>query len=512
MTRTTILSRRMLLAGTFLLTLSMTGRLAAQNTPNVLFLFTDDQRADTIHALGNDVIQTPNLDSLVAEGMTFRNAYCLGANRGAVCFPSRNMLLSGRVYFKIENNGLASGDKPNFPDSMKEGGYVTYHQGKSGNTAKDIHKKFDVSKYVKPNDQAVRKSGEPGEQIVDEAIDFLKGNDKPFFMYLAFSTPHDPRVAAQKYMSLYERSEIPLPENFMPLHPFDNGEQTVRDEMLAGFPRTPAEVQGHLHDYYAVITGLDGHIGRLLAHLKQTGQYENTIIIFSSDHGLALGSHGLMGKQSLYEHSMKPPLVIAGPGIKQGATDALVYLHDIYPTVCELTGLKIPEGLDGLSFAGVLQGAADKHRELIFLSYRKVQKAIRIGDWKLIRYPHNGITQLFNLKDDPYELKNLAGTEGTQERLIELMSSLAIQQAEAGDTDPLMWEERMPIAFPAPVGDALKNYQDRWKNAPTPKPVQPLEQPKPADEKTETKEDKTSDPKPEIKISPKTKTGNTDQR
>jgi arylsulfatase A-like enzyme len=476
----------------------MTARLSAADTetPNVLFLFTDDQRADTIHALGNDVIQTPNLDSLVAEGMTFRNTYCLGANRGAVCFPSRNMLLSGRVYFKIENNGLASGEKPNFADSMKEGGYVTYHQGKRGNTAKDIHKKFDVNKYVKPSDRAVRTSGEPGEQIVDEAIEFLQGNDKPFFMYLAFATPHDPRVAARKYMDLYERSEIPLPENFMPLHPFDNGEQTVRDEMLAGFPRTPEEIQGHLHDYYAVISGIDTHVGRLLQHLKESGRYDDTIIIYSSDHGLAIGSHGLMGKQSLYEHSMKPPLVIKGPGIKHGETDAFVYLHDIYPTVCELTGQKIPEGLDGRSFAGVLKGGSDEHREVIFLSYKNVQKAIRIGDWKLIRYPHNGMTQLFNLKDDPYELNNLAGDQDQQDRLVELMTSLAIQQAAAGDTDPLIWEHRMPVAFPPPMGDELKNYKERWKNVPTPEPVKPLEQLKPAEDKQDTE-------KPKVKISPK---------
>ena len=137
-------------------------------------------------------------------------------------------------------------------------------------------------------------------------------------MYLAFSNPHDPRVAAEKYLDLYERDKIPLPKNYLPLHPFNNGEQFVRDELLAGFPRTEDEVRKHLHDYYAVITAMDHHIGRLLAALKELGMYDNTIFVYSADHGLAIGSHGLFGKQNLYEDGMKPPLIFAGPGIPQG--------------------------------------------------------------------------------------------------------------------------------------------------------------------------------------------------
>ena len=143
-------------------------------------------------------------------------------------------------------------------------------------------------------------------------------------MYLAFATPHDPRVAAERYLKMYDRAKMPLPKNYLPLHPFDNGELKVRDETLAHWPRSEDEIRKHLHDYYAVITGLDEQIGRLIGHLKQAGQLDNTIIIFSSDHGLALGSHGLMGKQNLYEHSMKPPLIFAGPGIPAGKSDALL--------------------------------------------------------------------------------------------------------------------------------------------------------------------------------------------
>ena len=174
-------------------------------------------------------------------------------------------------------------------------------------------------------------------------------------MYLAFANPHDPRVAAEKYIALYRREAVPVPKNFLPLHPFNNGEQFVRDELLAGFPRTEDEVRKHWHEYLAVITALDGHIGRLIDAIKKQGMYDNTLFIFSSDQGLAMGSHGLMGKQNLYDAGMKAPLVFAGPGVPQGETAALAYLLDIFPTICDLAGVTIPGGLDGRSLKPVIE-------------------------------------------------------------------------------------------------------------------------------------------------------------
>ena len=255
--------------------------LAQAKKPNVVFLFADDQRADTIAALGNPQIKTPNLDQLARSGLVFRNAYCLGANVGAVCTPSRNMLLSGRAYFRWQG-AQAQPEMANFPTAMKAAGYETYHHGKRGNTSPAIQALFDHNQYVVDNDD--RTSGEPCQTIVDTAIKFLKGRsrEKPVFMYLAFSNPHDPRVAAQKYLDMYERDKLPLPKNYLPLHPFNNGEQFVRDELLAGFPRTEDEVRKHLHDYYAVISAMDYHIGRLLTTLKDLGMFENTVFIYSA--------------------------------------------------------------------------------------------------------------------------------------------------------------------------------------------------------------------------------------
>ncbi|HUY91791.1 MAG TPA: sulfatase-like hydrolase/transferase [Pirellulales bacterium] len=411
----------------------------AAERPNVLFLLTDDQRADTIHALGNGAIATPHLDGLVRAGFVCRNAYCMGSfATPAVCLPSRTMLLSGRSLFHIEPGANGVYDA-NLPRSFNAAGYVTYHHGKRGNTPLGIHKGFQINKYL-ANDEAERRSGQPGKEIADAAIEFLtkQTGEKPFLMYLAFANPHDPRVVNREDRAKYLDADMPLPGNYLPLHPFDNGELTVRDERLAPWPRQPDEIRRQLADYYGVITHLDREIGRVLAALREAGQYDNTIIVFSSDHGLALGSHGLMGKQSLYEHSMKSPLIFAGPGIAHGESDAFVYLYDIFPTLCELAKIDAPAAIDGKSFAGIVRGQPGQARDTVFLAYREVQRAVRQADWKLIRYPKINETQLFNLRDDPDERHNLAAAD--PDRAKRLMTVLEQQQRIYGDKLPLVSE------------------------------------------------------------------------
>ena len=415
---------------------------AKAKKPNVLFLFTDDQREDTIGALGNPYIQTPNLDKLVRAGFVFSNSYCMGGFSGAVCLPSRMMTLRGRSWFSVRDMPK---DAPNFPKSMNEAGYVSYHHGKRGNTDREVHKSFTHSHYL--DDGPVRRSGHPGEVAANDAIEFLRAHkkDKPFFMYLGFATPHDPRIATKEYLDKYEIENIPIPPNFKPFHPFDNGELVIRDERLAPWPRTEAIIREHLRDYYAVVTYLDEQIGRIIEILKETGQYENTIIIFSSDQGLAVGSHGLMGKQSLYEHSMGVPLIFCGPGIPKGkSTGALAYLFDVYPTVCELVGANVPEGLEGKSLAPIIQGKTDKVRDSIFLAYKNLQRAVRRGRWKLLRYPQINKTQLFDLRLDPHETKNLAGDPAHGDKVKELMALMVKQQKLFGDTQPLTSADPKP--------------------------------------------------------------------
>ena len=424
-------------ATTFLLLFFATATHAADR-PNVVFLLADDQRADTIHALGNKTIETPNLDRLVQSGFVCRNAYCMGSiTTPAVCLPSRTMLLSGLSLFQIQPGANAVYDA-NLPRSFNAAGYVTYHHGKRGNTPLGIQKEFQVNKYL-ADDEAERRSGQPGKEIADAAVDFLKQQtgDKPFLMYLAFANPHDPRVVNTAYRAKYRDAEMPLPADYLPLHPFDNGELTVRDERLAPWPREPDEIRRQLADYYGVISHLDRQIGRVLAALHEIGEYDNTIIVFSSDHGLAMGSHGLMGKQSLYEHSMKSPLIFSGPGIWHGESDAFVYLYDIFPTLCDLAGIASPS-VDGQSFAAVVRGKSQSARDTIFLAYRDVQRAVRKGDWKLIRYPKINETQLYNLRDDPDERHNLAASDRDQAKA--MLALLEAQQRAWGDSLPLTSE------------------------------------------------------------------------
>jgi arylsulfatase A-like enzyme len=430
-----------------------------EGKPNVLFILTDDQREDTIGALGNPHIKTPNLDKLVRSGLTFTNAYCMGGNAGAVCRPSRNMLLSGRAYFRFGTNGAdgnqklyAGPDMPNFPDSMNQAGYETYHHGKQGNTERLLHPRFNHTKYVVHHQTF--DTVQPGKIICDDAITFLKTRSKakPFFMYLAFSEPHDPRNPAPEFLAQYQREatqgpkgDIPLPQNYLPFHPFDNGELKIRDEQLEAWPRTKDAIRRHIHEYYGMITGLDHHIGRLIQAIKDLGEHDNTIIIFSSDQGIAIGSHGLMGKQNLYEHSMGVPLFLTGPGIPKGKTsDAFVYLLDVFPTVCELVGEQVPPGLDGKSLAPVIRGQRDGVRDTIFLAYRNFQRAVRRGRWKLLRYPLINKTQLFDLQNDPYETKDLANNPANARKVKELMALMAEQQKLFGDTDPLTSENPGP--------------------------------------------------------------------
>jgi arylsulfatase A-like enzyme len=260
---------------------------------------------------------------------------------------------------------------------------------------------------------------------------------------------------------MYYSKRPPLPANFKPQHPFDNGHMVGRDENLAPWPRTEDVVRDQLAEYYGLITHMDEHIGRVLNALEKSKHADNTIVIYAADHGLAVGSHGLMGKQSIYEHSMGCPLIFAGAGIpKGGSTEAFSYLLDIFPTVCSLTGIQTPAGVEGKSLQPIWQGKASKVRDHVFLSFRKVQRSVRDEQWKLIRYPQIDQTQLFDLKNDPHELRNLADEREQTARVREMLHVLKKSQRQVGDDLPLT------VAKPAPKEIDLSGHKrepDRWQ-------------------------------------------------
>ena len=457
--------------------------------PNFLFLFADDQAYSTIGSLNNPEVKTPNLDKLAAKGMVFTHCFNQGAWGGAVCAASRSMLNSGQYMFAARNG---VNKNPLWGEQFTKAGYETFLTGKWHNKDSVALKSFKYAKSIgkgmyetmhpelkwkpgygrptaennswdptdplytghwKPkvkdivNDENGNRAIGPNyvveqhtsELYADNAVSFLRNKvtdtDNPFFMYVAFNAPHDPRQSPKEFVDMYPPDEIIVPKNFVPEHPFDQGDHKLRDENLAPFPRTEHQIQVHRSEYYAIITHMDREIGRILRALEETGEADNTYIIFSSDHGLAVGHHGLTGKQNQYDHSIRMPFFISGPDIAPGQqSNALVYLQSIFATTCEMAGLPIPETVDFPSLKGILDGKVDKVHDAIFGNYRHFQRMVRNDKYKMILYPHNGERQLFDLENDPDEMVDLFEDNNYDAVKKELYAKFLALQKEVGDT------------------------------------------------------------------------------
>ena len=466
--------------------------------PNILFFFADDQRFDTVGALGNDDIRTPALDALVREGTAFTHAHIMGGSCGAVCMPSRAMLMTGRTLFHLDRQGQdIPADHVLLGELLRRHGYVTFGTGKWHNGTASYARSFsagaeiffggmddhwnvpacdfdptgrypEAREHSRSLDTWYDENGRPFKRVHtnrqvfdhtragrhssdlfgDAAVEFLRSHDgdQPFFLYVSFMAPHDPRETHPQYHELYDPERMPLPESFTPEHPFDNGDLQVRDEHLAPFPRTEESVRRQLADYYAMISHLDAQIERVLGVLEETGRAGNTIIVFAGDNGLAVGRHGLMGKQNLYDHSVRVPLILHGPGVPRGETRAaFCYLLDIYPTLCDLIGVEIPDSVEGRSLAPVLHTAGTQVRDRLHFAYKGIHRGVRDERLKLIEYVvgDERHTQLFDLEADPFELKNLAGDPDYAGHLERLRYDLLAWRDELDDTQDLgreFWE------------------------------------------------------------------------
>ena len=434
--------------------------------PNILLLLSDDQRFDTIAALGNTSIRTPNLDSLCRQGFTLNGAYIMGGTQPAICRPSRAMLMSGRSLFHVKD---ALSGQGTWPAQFGAAGYTTFISGKWHNEKESLLRSFQQGKAVfmggmgnpyklplvdiSANHQLEneRISGDHSVRLfADAVVEFLQKQkkDKPWLCYFAPNCPHDPRLAPAQYHEYYNLHKPPIPATYLPVHPFNNGELTIRDEQLAPWPRTKEVVRQNLADYYSYINFMDDQIGRILEALKATGQFDKTIIVFSSDNGLALGSHGLFGKQNLYEHATHEPLIFVGPGIPAGGkSSAFCYLFDIFPTLGEMAGVDAPKGNEGKSMAAVIQCKASSGRSCIFTSYRSFQRAVRNERWKLIAYPQINKMQLFDLLTDPNEMHDLANDTEHANEMNSMKELLKANQEEYGDQLSLTTKKPMSAEF-----------------------------------------------------------------
>lgn len=446
--------------------------------PNIVVLFADDHRYGSVGIHGNSDVSTPHLDELGSRGTVFDQAYCQGGMHGAICVPSRASLMTGHNIFASTSDPTGRDSTasmtipprlPTFPQLLREAGYRTHAIGKWHNDAASFTRSFDGGDQLMfggmsdhdrvpvrpfdatgayPDDVVEPADGFSTDLFANAAIEFINGQNgrDPFCLYVAFTSPHDPRTPPEEWR--YDPREIGLPPNYMPVHPFDSGEMHGRDERLEAWPREPDAIRQHIADYYGMISHMDDRIGQILATLEARGLAENTIVVYSADHGIALGQHGLMGKQNLYDHSTHVPLIIAGPHIEAGRRVAdLVWHGDTTATLLELAACDTSAASDGRSLVPMLRGGSlEKRRQYVGAAYRFTQRSVRDDRWKLIRYQENpdcedggphtrgsDTMQLFDLATDPWERVNMAWDHGLNDVRTRLEEALAAWQREVSD-------------------------------------------------------------------------------
>lgn len=435
--------------------------------PNILLIVADDQRPDTIHALGNAAIDTPNLDRLVTRGTSFSRAYA----GYPICHVSRAQILTGNPAFKALPHYPAGAIDPRLATlggTLQSAGYHTCYTGKWHNDGHPKQRGYTITSglyssgggkdTVQPDtddrghpltgyrgwtfkdennkpelDKGVGLQPDNSRHMAEGAVHAIQTapKEKPLFLHVNFAFPHDPRQWPAGMKDRYSAAKMVLPANFAPRHPFDHGNINGRDELLLPTPRIESAVREELAIYYAMITDLDAQIGRILDALPAA---EDTIIIFTSDQGLALGSHGLLGKQNEYEHSIRSPLIICGPGLpKAERSAALVNLSDLFPTLCELAGVEVPSTVRSKSLAPLLRHQTERLHDFVTGAFTDTQRMICDERWKFVLYPKAGRAQLFDLQNDPDELHDLSAEPAHAPKRDDLKARLEAWRREQGD-------------------------------------------------------------------------------
>lgn len=420
-----------------------------QSKPNILIIFTDDQGYHDVSYYGTQDLKTPNIDALRVEGMRFDYFY----TNSPVCAPTRASLMTGRypdrvgvpglIRFKPEDNwGFLDPSAVLLPAKLKDAGYHTAHIGKwnLGLTSPNLpnQKGFDLFhgwledmmedyvdkrrngfNYMRLNEQEIDPAGHATDLFSQWAVDYIESREDeedPFFLYLAYNAPHFPVQPPKEYL----------------------------DRVKARDPN----LQDKRANLIALIEHMDDGIGQVINTLKETGQYENTLIIFTSDNGGHLpdmANNGDLrdGKQSMYEGGLRVPMVAVWPGkIKAGSTSSQINTTmDVYPTLVELTGLDQRDDMDGRSFMNTLLGnESPESRELYFVRREggiryggKAYHALRLGDWKLLQNSPYQPLELYNLKDDPQEQHDLAEEQPGK---VQELNRLLMRHIQAGGLIP----------------------------------------------------------------------------
>lgn len=451
----------------FILPLSVFAQKNASKSKNILIIYSDDHSYHALGAAGNKEISTPNLDKLAKSGLMFTQAHVMGGHQGAVCIPSRAMLLTGRYVNRLPGDGNIIPDSiVSLPEVLRKQGYNTYHTGKWHSDKASHSRMFSTGGDIffggmhfpkfggqeHPTVSLYDSTGVYSESrkrvsdiysttlYADNAVRFLSSQTaktNPFFCYVAFTSPHDPRTPPGKFSTMYNPKKITLPANFLIKHPFDNGDLNVRDEQLLPVPRDPEAIKKDIALYYGMVSEMDAQVGRILEALEKSGLKENTLIVFAGDNGLAVGQHGLLGKQNLYEHSIRVPMIVSGPGVPVNKkTDGFTYLSDITPTIMDYLQVQKPSSVEGRSLVPVIQDPSKKLRSSIYNVYGHWSRSIKTEDgFKMIVYNVDGIenTQLFNLKNDPLEIQDLSKDPAYSAKIQQLRSILKQQMTATFD-------------------------------------------------------------------------------
>lgn len=431
---------------TLTIVLSYEASAAEARRPNIIFLLTDDQRFDSMGCVGNPIVQTPHLDRLAEGGVLFRNSFATTS----ICAVSRASFLTGQYE---RRHGVGDFRTPlgpeafakTYPVLLRRAGYRTGFVGKWGVGGELPKEEFDYwdgfagqGRYFYQGDPV-----HMTQKLEQSAAQFLSSAnaDQPFCLAVSFKAAHvqdrDPRPFQPdpRYESLYADVRIPAvdksdPKYFEALPEFlRNSEGRVRWGRRFV---TPEMYQNSVKDYYRLVTGIDRVVGSISTQLAQQGLADNTVIIFTSDHGFFLGEYGLAGKWLMYEESIRTPLIIHDPrqpeSVRGKRRDEMVLNIDIAPTILQLAGVDIPKSVQGVSLLPLVEGKTVPWRDDWFYEHRfahpRIPKSegVRTHRYKYIRYIESNPLheELYDLKKDPAEKVNLVGNAKYEMELAKL--------------------------------------------------------------------------------------------
>ena len=450
--------------------------------PNVVFIMTDDQRADAMSIAGNPVLRTPAMDRIGREGVRFAEAF----TTNALCAPSRASVLTGlysHAHGVITNGGgpryyNQTGLRPDqltFPHLFREAGYHTALVGKWHVLSPPYG--FDSTVIFHPpggryhdpemlaNGVRVRMRGHADDVVGDQVLSFLdaRPRDRPFCLLCWFKSPHRAWMPAARFAHAFDDADVPLPRTFED-RLAGRPEAVRRAEMaIADMPdfrdkgvsadlpfeeRKRLNYQHLVKNYYRVLLSVDENVGRLLEKLDADGLAENTVVVYTSDNGFFLGEHGLFDKRLMYEPSIRVPLLVRFPArVAAGRTDAshLALNVDLAPTLLELAGIPPPGAMHGRSLVPLLEGREVPWRDAFLYEYyeypaehcARKNRGVRTARWKLIHFweqPEEW--ELYDLQNDPDETVNLAYRREHAATMATLRTRLDALRRELGDADP----------------------------------------------------------------------------